>query len=128
MDRIIKAIAPPLPRRNPERYRRCISKSDKRGSSQEKEKVKERSAQIEENASPFRLASFPLPHRFVKVGKGAYIYIYLSSEAERRRGKDRDDKERIGGFTFLIYRLRCQRSPSSRQYLENLKGAAGLEG
>lgn len=50
-------------------------------------------------------------------------------KSDRGREREREeDEERIGGFTFLIYRSRCQRSPSSRQYLENLKGAAaGLE-
>lgn len=93
--------------------------------SQEKEKVKERSVQIEEKRLPFVLL-----HPFFLTVK-ARTYIYTSkqrSRAKKREGERQKDRgrreERIGGFTFLIYRLRCQRSPSSRQYLENLKGAA----
>lgn len=115
---IIRAVSSSPPRRNPKRYRRCISKSDNYSFSQEKEKVKERSAQIEEKCLPSILTPSSLSSR------KSSVYTLKKRSQERKR----DDEERIGGFTFLIYRSRCQRSPSSRQYLENLKGAAARAG
>lgn len=64
-------LFPVSPRRNPVRYRSCISKSDKRGSFWEK--VKERSAQIEKKR--FFLPSRTLsPSSSINVGKDTYIY------------------------------------------------------
>lgn len=76
-----------------ERYRRCISKSDKRGCllPEVKEKVKERSAGSAEKSSLFRttLPSSPLLRSFVKEGKGARTCT-LKGWAGRNGGKRED--------------------------------------
>lgn len=51
----------PPPRRNPQGYRRCISKSDNRGSPRAREKVKERSARIEEERVSLQPPPAPSP-------------------------------------------------------------------